>query len=284
MHFGKNLRELCLGMSLLLILQGCSPALLNPFTPSTGYSIARDVAYGGNARQELDIYVPDALRDPAPVLVFFYGGSWQSGSKNYYRWVGQSFASRGIVTVIADYRIYPPAHFPQFVNDSAEALAYVHNNIANYGGDPKRLFVAGHSAGAYDAMMLVADPKYLTDAHADETWVRGVIGIAGPYDFLPLTDPALIAIFGGNNRIETQPITFVDGKRPPALLLTGTADETVSPGNTKRLAAKWRANGNEVEEIYYPDVGHIGIILSLAPVFGNKTTLRDDIVNFIAAH
>jgi acetyl esterase/lipase len=274
-----------LGLSaLLMALSGCTPALLNLFVPSGGYSLQRDIAFGADPRQKLDIYVPDGLTKPAPVIIFLYGGSWQSGAKGAYRWIGQTFASQGIVTVIADYRIYPPAHFPDFVDDAALALRKVHETISSYGGDPSRVFVAGHSAGAYNAVMLASNPQYLRDAGGDLSWIDGAIGIAGPYDFLPMTDRAIIELFGGPAIPATQPINFIDGKRPPMLLVAGAADETVSPGNTKRMVAKLKANGSEAEAILYPRVGHIGIILSLAPGFRGKTSLRDDIVRFVQAH
>lgn len=274
-----------LGLSALLTaLAGCGPATLNLFVPSSGYTIARDVAFGDDPRQKLDIYVPNGLTKPAPVIVFLYGGSWQTGDRTGYRWVGQTFAAQGIVTVIADYRLYPPAHFPQFVEDGALALRKVHEGIAQYGGDPNRVFITGHSAGAYNAIMLASDPKYLREVGGDFSWLRGAIGIAGPYDFLPMTDPDIIALFNGPNDPQTQPITFIDGKRPPMLLVAGTADDTVSPGNTERMTAKLKAHGSEAQEILYPGIGHIGIILSLAPGFRGKTTLRDDIVSFVNSH
>ncbi|HXM00753.1 MAG TPA: alpha/beta hydrolase [Rhizomicrobium sp.] len=279
----KRLSALGIG-ALLLALGGCSPALLNLFVPSSGSAVHDDIAFGSDPRQKLDIYVPDGLSKPAPVLLFFYGGSWQFGAKDQYRWLGQTFAAQGIVTVIADYRIYPPAHFPDFVDDAAQALRKVHETIASYGGDPTRIFVAGHSAGAYNAVMLASNPKYLRDAGGDPSWIRGAIGIAGPYDFLPMTDPNIIAIFGGPSVPATQPINFIDGKRPPMLLAAGTADETVSPGNTERMTQKLKANGSEVQEILYPGVGHTGILLSLAPGFRGKTTLREDMVGFIRSH
>jgi len=270
--------------ALLSALAGCGPATLNLFTPSSGYMLQRDIAFGDDPRQKLDIYAPTAMTRPAPVLIFLYGGSWQSGDKDSYRWIGQTFASQGIVTVIADYRTYPPAHFPDFVVDAALALRKVHESIADYGGDPARVFVAGHSAGAYNAVMLASNPKYLRDAGGDLSWIAGVIGIAGPYDFLPMKDPDIIALFGGANDPNTQPINFIDGKRPPMLLAAGTADETVSPGNSKRMAAKLKANGSEAETIFYSDVGHLGIILSLAPGFRGRTNLRDDILRFVQTH
>jgi acetyl esterase/lipase len=284
MQFRRAAFSLCAGMSFLLSLVGCSPAILNTFTPSTGYTLKADIPYGSDPQQKLDIYVPAAPAKDGTVLVFFYGGSWQTGDKNGYRWIGQDFASKGIVTVIANYRLYPPTLYPAFLDDSAAAFAYVHKNIASYGGNPARVFISGHSAGAYNAIMLAANPKYLHDAGGDLSWIRGAIGIAGPYDFLPMTDPKLITIFGGADNPATQPITYVDGRRPPMLLVAGTDDQTVSPGNTKRMAAKLTANGGEAQTIFYPGVGHIGIILSLAPGFRSKTTLEADMLTFINSH
>jgi acetyl esterase/lipase len=269
-----------------LFLSACSPAaLLNTLlVPSSGYSIKRDIAYGADPRQKLDIYVPDGLSAPAPVILFIYGGSWQMGSKDIYKFLGQAFASKGIVTVVADYRLYPQVKYPAFVEDAAQAFKFVHDNIGAYGGDTKRIFLAGHSAGAYNVVMLDSDLHYLKDVGADPAWIRGVIGIAGPYDFLPLKDPKLIDMFGGDRVAATQPITYIDGKRAPMLLAYGTDDQTVSPKNSIKMAAKLRSFGSEVEVKSYPGVGHIGIILSLAPGFRGNTTLRDDIVQFVMTH
>ena len=267
-----------------LATAACSPvAVLNLLVPRGGYHVLHDLAYGSDPRQKLDLYVPDGLKAPAPVILFFYGGSWQSGSKATYLAFGQAFASRGIVVAVADYRVYPQVRYPAFVEDGASALAFVHAHAAQQGGDPARIFVAGHSAGAYIAVMLAADRRYLTRIGADPGWVHGVIGISGPYDFLPLKDPDLVAIFGGADRVDTQPITYIDGKRPAMLLATGTADTTVGPHNTFNLASKLRAYGSKVKVVTYPGVGHIGIILSLAPGFRGRTALRDDITDFVLA-
>ena len=270
-------------LGLAAVAVACSPvSALNLLVPRGGYHAVRDVAYGSDPRQKMDVYVPDGAAG-APAMLFFYGGSWQDGSKDLYLALGQAFASQGIIVAVADYRVYPQVRYPAFVEDGAQAFAYLHAHVAQYGGDPSRLFLTGHSAGAYIAMMLAADWSYLRAAGADPAWVRGVIGIAGPYDFLPLRDPNLVTIFGGANVRETQPINHIDGKRPPMLLATGTADETVSPGNTARLAEKLRSFGSPVEVKTYPGVGHVGIILSLAPGFRGRTTLRQDMLDFIAA-
>ncbi len=197
-----------------------------------GYRIERDLAYGPDPRQKLDLYVPGSSDGARAGVALLYGGSWESGSKAITRRWAQAFASKGIIVAVADYRLYPQVRYPAFVEDGARAFAFLHAHVAAHGGDPARLFVSGHSAGAYIAMMLAADPRYLRAAGADPAWVRGVIGIAGPYDFLPLQDKNLIAIFGGANRPDTQPINYIDGKRPPMLLAYGDDDTTVLPRNT----------------------------------------------------
>jgi len=250
--------------------------------PRTGYRVRRNLAYGGDARQLLDLYIPTRLKELAPVLLYFYGGSWQSGSKAHYRFLGQAFASKGIVTAVADYRLYPPARFPDFVADGALALRFIHENIASHGGDPSRIFLSGHSAGAYIATMLAANASYLNAAKTSPEWIKGIIGIAGPYDFLPLRDPKLIEIFHGKDDPNTQPIYFVDRKLPPMLLAHGGKDKTVSPRNATRMATKLRSVDSHVDVIVYPGLGHIGIILSLVAGFRWLAPLRRDMLRFIA--
>jgi acetyl esterase/lipase len=270
---------------LTALLSACSPfAAINLLVPRAGYGVHRDIAYGADPRQKLDIYVPDGLTAPAPVLLFFYGGSWESGNRGDYLAFGQAFASKGIVTVVADYRLYPKVRWPAFVEDAAGALALVHRDIGRYGGDPSRVFVSGHSAGAYNAVMLASDPRYLKAVEGDFSWIRGVIGIAGPYDFLPLKEDDLIDIFHGPNNRDILPIVHVDGPRPPMLLIHGTADTTVGPQNTSTMARVLQSHGSAAQTIFYKDVGHIGIILSLLPGFRGKTPLREDMAKFIQSH
>ena len=272
--------------STLLALTSCSGVdVLNATIPTSGYTLHKDIAYGQNARQKLDIYVPDGLSAPAPVIVFFYGGSWQSGSKDDYRFVGQALASKGYVAVLADYRLYPEVSYPLFLQDAASATVWTHANIGQYQGDAKNLFLAGHSAGGYLAAMLTINKHYLADAGGKREWISGAIGLAGPYDFLPMTDPKIIALFGGDaNDASNQPITYVKAGVPPMLLLTGDADDQVYPKNSRNLAAKLREHGDEVTLKEYPGVGHIGIVLSLARGFRGKTTALEDIGQFVQSH
>jgi acetyl esterase/lipase len=271
---------------LAALLAACSPTFsaLNMLVPKSGYRVVQGVAYGGDPRQKLDIYVPDKVRPKSPVLLFFYGGAWMSGSRDQYLAFGQAFASLGIVTVVADYRLYPQVTYPAFVEDGAKAVAWVHAHAADYSGDPGRLFIAGHSAGGYIAAMLGSDPKYLAAVGGDFSWLRGVIGIAGPYDFLPLTDKDYIAIFHGPMNREAMPVNHIDGKRPPMLLAWGLDDGTVGAVNIDHMEAKLKSVGSPVQTARYPGTGHIGIILSLVPGFRGHTTLRQDMAGFIQSH
>src|SRR5579863_3784483 len=194
-----------------------------------GHSIklTRSVAYAGHSRHRLDICRPAAAA-AAPVVVFFYGGAWRSGNKGLYRYVARALARRGYVAVVPDYRVYPQARYPDFLEDGAQAVRWVKDNVARFGGDPDKIFLKGHSAGAHIAAMLSIDPRWLDQVGlAPGRDIAGLIGIAGPYDYLPLRDETLKAIFGGADRPETQPIFHVTPGAPPTLLMTGSRDRLV---------------------------------------------------------
>ncbi|HEV2651137.1 MAG TPA: alpha/beta hydrolase [Rhizomicrobium sp.] len=257
--------------------------LVGRAVPRDGVTVHRDLAYGPRSRNELDLYVPDGLTAPAPVLLFFYGGSWQSGSKDVYDAFGRLFAHAGIVTAIADYRLYPEVKYPAFLEDGADAITFLHRHVADYGGDPERLFVAGHSAGAYIAVMLAVNDTYLKAADGETSWIRGVIGLAGPYDFLPLYEAEVIDIFGGAREMATQPIKYAGNPAPPMLLAHGLADKTVGAGNSRRMAERLLGAGNKVELKGYLGIGHIAIVLSLLPPLRKRTTLYADMLRFLRA-
>ena len=263
---------------------GSSPAmLLNATVPRSTYRVQRDVLYGKAARQKFDLYLPKAFMPPAPVVLFFYGGAFRAGRKEEYRVVGEALAQKGIITAVADYRIFPEGHFPDFLEDGARALASVHARIGEFGGDPSRIFLCGHSAGAYISVMLAANPAYLRAVNADVSSIRGVIAIAGRYHELPLGDSIAYEIFRGPARAETRPATYIDGKRPPFLLLAGAKDNKEVLDSHRLLAAHLRERGSPVEEHTYPNVGHMGIMVALAPGFRSLASLRDDIVRFVTA-
>lgn len=240
------------------------------------------IRYAEGARGTLDIYRPRAA-DGAPVVVFFYGGRWSSGRKSLYRIFGRALRARGYAVVIPDYRIYPEVRFPAFVEDGARAVRWTRDNIAKYGGDPRQLFVMGHSAGAHIATMLAFDPQWLAAVDLDaRRTIAGVIGLAGPYDFLPFKDADLVDIFGGPDRAETQPITFAQGHKPPALLVTGDADDVVHPGNATRFAERLRESGNDATAVVYRRFGHITLLAGYAPILGKFFPAMRDFDAFVA--
>jgi acetyl esterase/lipase len=278
-------------LALMLSLAACSPtAVLNAVAPRDGVTLTRDLAYADGPRQTLDVYAPrfpgTVAPTPAPVVVFFYGGGWESGSKDMYRFVGAALAARGVMTVIPDYRLYPQVRFPAFMDDAAAAVAWTHDNAVRFGGDPHRLFLMGHSAGGQIVALLALDGRYLrADGLSPRRDLRGVIGLAGPYDFLPLHSATLKAIFGPEaERPRSQPINFVSAQAPPMLLLAGHDDATVDPGNTVRLAARLRAAGGTVESALYPGVGHKTLIAAFSAPLTFLAPVREAALRFVAAH
>ena len=267
-------------MSALLVLSGCSgPQFINAITPDSGYTQTRDVAFGDQGL-ELDVYAPDHIVN-APVVVFFYGGSWkasESRGRSAYKFVGQALAQAGYVAVIPDYRVYPQVKYPAFLGDCAQAVKWAHDNATAYGGDPARLVLMGHSAGAYNAVDLAVDGRWLRAAGVDPARdIAAVVGLSGPYDFLPVRTAELQTIFGPEaSRPDTQPINHVDGHAAPMLLITGDKDTTVDPGNSDRMAARVRAAGGQVEVIHYPKLTHPLTVAALAgPLRFLGPVLRD---------
>ena len=265
--------------SLLSLLGGCSPAtLLNATVSRNGYTRQTDIAYGPLPRQKLDLYTPQAPRPDGKAVIFFYGGSWDSGAKGDYLFVAQALAARGIATIVPDYRLFPEVRFPAFLEDAAQVTRWTADQV----GLPK-LFVMGHSAGAHIALMLAANTPYLARAGVDRMKMAGVIGLSGPYDFLPLTSAKLIDIFGGPDRIEIEAITFAQAPLPPALLIHGLADSTVYPRNSENLAAAWRRAGAPVELKLYPRVTHIDTVAAFSDLLHDRATSREDVLAYIDA-
>jgi acetyl esterase/lipase len=271
-----------LALTVLTFALGGCVDLLNATIPGDGYAATHDIAYAEGPRHSLDIYRPDNPAAGSSVIVFYYGGRWETGKKEDYLFAAQAFASKGFTVVIADYRLYPDVKFPAFVDDAAQALIWTHKNIARYGGNPENIFVAGHSAGAYLALMLTANTSYIEKAGGKPGWIRGAIGLAGPYNFIPSQeDPDIRAMFGTAKDADTQPITFAHKRMPPVFLATGDADDDVKPHNTYDLAAKLQRLGDTVETRTYPGVAHIGLVLALADGFRGKAPVLEDAAWFV---
>ncbi|MBC2651592.1 alpha/beta hydrolase [Novosphingobium flavum] len=271
---------------LLLLTSGCSRLIMfNTVVPRDEgvVRVVHDAAYAPGRRGMIDVYAPrGASGGPArPIIVFLYGGSWRSGTKDGYGFVGRAFAARGFVVAIPDYRLVPEVRYPAFVEDGAAAVRWVRAHAGEWGGDPSRIVLVGHSAGAYNAAMLAYDPRWLGP---DRSAIRGFAGLAGPYDFDPFDGPIAAAAFqGAAEARDTQPVTHVAPGAPPALLATGDKDTTVRPANSESLAARLTQVGTPASLRRYPRVGHVGILTAIAKPWRDRAPVVDDVAAFAAS-
>ena len=256
-------------------LTACSPlSALDALVPEKGYQKVGNISYGPLPRQALDLYLPKASqRSKSPAVLFFYGGSWRNGKRSHYRFVGQALASRGIAVAVIDYRLYPKVRFPAFVEDGAKAASLIFHLAPKYGIDPNRLFLMGHSAGAHIAALLALDKGYLANVGVSQTVIAGLIGLAGPYGFNPLSYDTSRPVFAPaqDDITRAQPTAHASSDAPPVLLLHGAADKTVVPENSEKLSRVLATEG----------IGHIRIILSIAAPFQGDPPVLRDIVDFI---
>lgn len=277
-----------LSIMLTLMLAGCSATgVLNAVTTGSSYALRTDVAYGTHPRQKLDVYTPKAASPETgwPVVVFIYGGSWNEGARAQYQFVGEALAARGVVTLVADYRLYPEVRYPDFLSDSALALAYGLEHAARLGGDPKRVFVMGHSAGGYNAAMLALDARWLRAAGHGPNELAGWIGLAGPYDFYPIINPtAKPVFFHPNYPQKSQPIGFASPEAPRSFLAAAAEDKLVNPKrNTVQLAEKLQAEGVPVTVKLYPRASHTTLIGAFAWPLRWIAPVLEDVHAFISA-
>lgn len=283
MGVGRFAKGVWIGL-LSLVLAGCSALdMLDAITPSGGYVRTADLAFGDNPRQRLDVFAPRDAQG-APVVVFWYGGSWRQGDRGKYRFVAEALVREGYVVVLPDYRLTPEARFPDFVDDAALAVAWAAKNIGRHGGDPSRIFAMGHSAGAYNATLAALDPRFLARAGAPPDTIKGVIGLSGPYDVASLRGRTIDAAFGSaSSAPDAQPASFARPEAPRALLIHGARDTLVPPAHAEFLADALRAAGARVETRIYPDVAHIDIVLGLSSRLRGSSPLLADIAAFVAA-
>lgn len=270
------------------LLSGCTAAAFfaanvpSAFGP---YERTADLAYGPESRQQLDVYVPDApAAEPRTVIVFIHGGSWETGSKGAYRFVGSSLAEQGFIAVLPSYRLSPAVRFPVFVEDAAQAVAWTLRNIDRYGGNPQRVFVMGHSAGAHIALLLTLDRHYLAATGVSADDLRGVIGLSGPYDF-KIDSDLLRSVFGSApDPRQTQPVRFVRGDAPPLLLIHGTADTICWDEHSIRLTERIRAAGGSAELRLYPGLGHSDTLGGLSQLRRGLAPTLQDVTTFVTEH
>jgi acetyl esterase/lipase len=269
--------------SLVIIAAGCTSIsflLANTATLTGKYDRSTHRAYGPESRQQLDVYSPRNARD-CPIVVFFYGGSWTAGSRGLYRFVGAALAERGFVTVLPDYRLYPQVKFPLFLDDGALAVAWVQKHAHEFGGDPHRIVLMGHSAGGHEAAFLAYDRRLLQKAGANPQWIVGLVGLSGPYALEP-NSKVLNTIFASPyTEAQWQPVRFVTPQSPPTLLVHGTADDVVSIKHAEKLRDALQANHVRVETQFYAGKGHADTLAGISVPARGRTPVLDQSVSFI---
>ncbi|WP_299746615.1 alpha/beta hydrolase [Devosia sp.] len=274
---------------MLVLLLASGPALalsiMDPFNLPGAMDggtakVGDGIAYADGPRFKLDVYAPEARGAAAPVVFFIYGGGWNRGERGDYQFVGRALAARGFIAVIADYRLVPEVKYPEFLDDNAKALKWVQDNIANYGGDPERLFLAGHSAGAYNAVMLALDPSFLKD-YGVTMPIRAVAALSGPFDFYPFEYGEVRDAFGSASNPEgTQPVNLVTADAPPMYLATGTSDPIVRMQNTEHLARALQARGTWVTTKFYEGFGHMEVVMAMGALWRWRAPVLDDMTLF----
>ncbi len=278
-------RRLAIGALCASLLGGCSGLrLIDAVTPSAGYTLAAGLAYGPSQRHRLDIYAPvgGSAAGPPPVVLFLYGGSWRNGARAQYRFVGAWLARAGFVAAVADYRLFPEVRFPGFVEDCAAALAFLGRRAGQHGGDPGRLFLMGHSAGAHMAMLLALEPAYLVGAGAATERLAGVVGVYGTVDH----DLGAVRwqgeVFPDDwSRRSARVADRARAGTPPGFLASGTADSLVPPRNAVVMAERLRQKGNPVALRLYDGAGHGDILLGFVPALAGASTIGQDVAGFL---
>ena len=265
-------------------LAACTPArfLDSVFPDDAATTLIKDVSFGDHPRQKLDVYGPPDGKPGAPVAMFVYGGGWNTGSRREYQWAGKMLAAQGFVTVVADYRLTPEVSFPSFIEDVAAAVRWAVDHTPEHGGDPSRIVLVGHSAGAYNAAMVALDPRYLKAVGVDRKRIKAFAGLAGPYYFPDLSGPVLSKTFAGapDNKVY-QTLDYAGPASPAAFLVAGDADKTVRPRNTERLAGALKTAGVEVESHIYPGQSHADVLLNLSRTFRGRSTQYAQLTGFL---
>jgi acetyl esterase/lipase len=273
-----------------LLLSGCHAVLfagLNTTDEHKGTEVQRNIVFDTTHHLALDVYRPTHL-EHAPIVVFFYGGDWTHGKRQWYRFVGEALAARGVIVVIPDYRKYPTVKMDGFMQDAAHAVAWVHDHAEQIGGSPLDIFLMGHSSGGHIAGLLATDPRWLAADGMQLHDLAGFIGLAGVYDFVPIPakEVDMLGMFGKQpaEQRRAEPIAYIHGNEPPMLLLHGTADHEVDPSNSKSLARAMEAQHEDVTLKLYPGVGHSPLLFAMSRPLRHHAPTLADVLAFIHTH
>lgn len=266
------------------LLQGCQGAglqLANALNSPTQYHINKNIPYGVEPWQKLDVYLPKNGDSLKPTVVFYYGGGWTEGRKEQYAFVADYFARNGFVTIVPDYAKYPAVVYPAFVEDAAAVSRWVAVNSTKFQLDASRIHLIGHSAGAHIGAILVTDTRYLSEVDLSPTFYRSFVGLAGPYAFTP-EEPPYTEIFGPPERFDQMQATnFITGNEPPMLLMHGEQDSIVDIRNAQVLAARVDQHGGNVRVLTYRKVGHISIVAGFSRMFPVAGQVSKDLLTYL---
>lgn len=238
--------------------------------------------FGPDKAQKLEMFLPIDAKGPLPVVVFIHGGGWNSGDPHDYRFMARALAPQGYAVVLAGYRHFPHVRYPAMLEDGALAVKWVEDHAGEHGGDPARVVLMGHSAGAYNAMMLGLDRRWLGAVGLSPAALRGVVGLSGPYDFYPFDVKASIDSFGqAPDPADTQPVNHAHAGAPPLLLVHGSTDITVKPRNSMALAKAMTKAGQPTQAIILEGMSHEGVIMRFARPFARDARVLDAVLPFL---
>jgi acetyl esterase/lipase len=280
---------------LLLVLVSCLPPaaaprtevgsalyLLSNLNGLDGAQRLEGITYGTHPRQKLDLYLPTGSRAKSKgMVVFGYGGGYKDGNRDEYRFIGQVFASLGLVTVVYDYRLYPEVRFPTYLEDAALAVRWAYDNAAKYGADKYAMILAGHSAGAHIAALLATNPVHLEMVGLQPRIFNLVLCLGGAYDFwqsqIGFISSDIGEVMQGANPQATQPFEFLSPFVPPMLLMHGEADQVLPIAQARTFAARAKAIGADVTLLEYSG-DHASSVIDLSVPLRFRSRQFEDLV------
>jgi len=247
---------------------------------------ALHIAYAEeHERQQLDLYLPKH-EAPSACVMFVHGGTWKSGHKDDYAFVGQTLAAHGIATAVVGYRLFPEVKFPEFTNDVAQALGWLQRNGEQHGVNiDQGVVMIGHSAGAHLASLVALDPIYSNQFGFSPSFIQGVIGLAGIYSFRPENSELMSEIFqpaaSPNDFFEAKPINYLKGGGVPLYLMHGRKDQTVVCQSAERMFKNAMLAGHPVDIHVEEKYGHVRPLLDFLSVMPNHRRFMKKITGFI---